>query len=257
MKLCALLLACVAAVAGTLTTAQAGSLSGSRTAQASKSPYLNGQALLKAHQYRQAEAAFHQAILQHDHVALAYAGIGTAKIDVGNFVAGFKAYQQAARLLPKNAAINYYTAYAALYARAYTSTVMYATRALALQPNVYLTYHLRFLAYGRLQLKKKQVSDARAEVRIAPGNPESWNDLGIALGNDGQLPASISAFGRAIRLKPHYWAYFKNRAIVEIYNKQLPRALADFQTARNLAPDPADKKILAETITNLKKRMHR
>jgi tetratricopeptide (TPR) repeat protein len=211
---------------------------------------------LKSHQYRQAQAAFRKAIAQKDHLALAYAGLGTADIDLGDSAGGFKAYQQAAKLLSGNAAMNYYAGFAALYARAYTWAVTYATRSIQLHPNYYPSYHLRFLAYGRLQSKKKQVSDAHMEVKLLPRNPDTWNDYGIALGNDGQLPQSISAFGKAIKLRPSYWAYYKNRAIIEIYNKQQGRALKDFEKAGALAPDAADKKLMADTAAKLKKRMH-
>ena len=254
MKFCAPFLAGFLVIAGFLSTASAsperlspGGLAGA---------YATGQSLLKAHQYRQAQAAFRQAIAQKDHVALAYAGLGTADIDLGETIAGFKAYQQGARLLPKSAAMNYYAGFAALYARAYTWAVTYASRSIALLPNYYPSYHLRFLAYGRLKNKKKQVADAKMEVKLLPNTPDTWNDYGIALGNDGQLLQSISAFGKAISLKPGYWAYYKNRAIIEIYNKQQGKALADFQKAAALAPDPADRKLMLDTAAKLKKRMH-
>ncbi len=254
MKLCALLLAGIAALAGGLSSVHAAP--SALHAHGPAGAYATGQARLKAHQFRQAQVAFRQAISQKDHLALAYAGLGTADIDLGDSVGGFKAYQQAAKLLPGSAAMNYYAGFAALYARAYTWAVTYATRSIQLHPNYYASYHLRFLAYGRLKSKKHQVSDAHMEVKLLPGSPDSWNDYGIALGNDGQLPQSISAFGKAITLKPHYWAYYKNRAIIEIYNKQQGRALLDFEKAGALAPDAADQKLMADTAAKLKKRMH-
>jgi tetratricopeptide (TPR) repeat protein len=254
MKLCAPLLAGIAALAGGLSSIHAAPARLDTRGPAGA--YATGQALLKARQFRQAQVAFRQAIAQKDHVALAYAGLGTADIDLGDSAGGFKAYQQAAKLLPGNAAMNYYAGFAALYARAYTWAVTYATRSIQLHPNYYPSYHLRFLAYGRLQSKKKQVSDAHMEVKLLPRNPDTWNDYGIALGNDGQLPQSISAFGKAIKLRSSYWAYYKNRAIIEIYNKQQGRALKDFEKAGALAPDAADKKLMADTVAKLKKRMH-
>ncbi len=220
------------------------------------SSFNTGQSLLKAGQYKQAQAAFRQAIAKHDHVALSYVGLGNADIDLGDSVAGFKAYQQAAALMPKSAAVNYYAAYAALNARAYTWAVTYATRSIQLLPRTYASYHLRFLAYGRLKNKKKQVADAHMEVMLESRSPDPWNDYGIALGNDGQLKPAISAFGKAIKLRPGYWAYYKNRAIIEIYTKQDTQALADFEKAAALAPDPADKQLMSSTAAKLKKRMH-
>ena len=254
MKFCALLLASAAALAGTATTVHA--TSSQLAANGPASAYAQGQTLLKAHQFRRAQLAFQQAIARKDHVALAYAGLGTADIDLGDYKGGFKAYQSAVKLMPANAAMNYYAGFAALYARAYTWAVTYATRSIQLHPGYYPSYHLRFLAYGRLENKKHQVSDAKMEVKLLPNNPDTWNDYGIALGNDGQLPQSISAFGKAIKLRPTYWAYYKHRAIIEIYNKQQARALQDFQKAGALAPDAADKKLMADTAAKLKKRMH-
>lgn len=254
MKFCTLLLAGSAALTSCLSSAYAAPVR--MNMHGPRSAYATGEALLKTHRYSQAQVAFRRAIAQKDHLGLAYAGLGTADIDLGDSVGGFKAYRQAAELLPKNAAINFYAGYAALYARAYSWAVTFATRVIKLQPNNYPSYHLRFLAYGRLESKKHQVSDSHMEVKLLSNSSESWNDYGIALGNDGQLPQSIAAFGRAIKLKPSYWAYYKNRAIIEIYNKQQARALVDFEQAAALAPDVADKKLMTDTAAKLKKRMH-
>jgi tetratricopeptide (TPR) repeat protein len=254
MKLCALLLAGTAALVGVPTSIHA---SPSRAAEnASASAYTQGMALMNAHQYARAQIAFRRAIAHKDHLLLSYVELGKADIYLGDLVGGFKAYQQATKLLPRDPALNYYTGVAALNARAYNWAVVYASRSLKYRPNTYLSYHLRFVAYGRLKNKKKQLSDAQMEVKISPSNPESWDDYGIALGNDGQLLRSISAYGKAIKLNPRNWAYYKNRANIEIYNKQHGRALADYEKAAALAPDPADKKLMLDTAAKLKKQLH-
>jgi tetratricopeptide (TPR) repeat protein len=245
-------------LAGVVALAGSGSLATTtgRVAAAASSSYLTGQTLLKAHRYDEAVAAFQRAIRQKDNVALAYGGIGTAYFDQGKYGPSYKAYARATQLLPKSALMAYLAAEAALYARVYTAAVTYASRSLTLQPNVYATYHIRFLAYGSLKLKKNQVLDAQAEVKLAPNDPEAWNDLGISLGNYSKLSGSLAAFAHALRLKPGYWAYYKNRAIVEYNNRKYNAALKDFQLARDHAPDATQRRILNEAITNLKKRMH-
>lgn len=218
--------------------------------------YDTGQTALRARQYRQARSEFQMAIHCHDHLTQAYANLGTANFDLGQYSAAYSAYRSATLRAPHDPSLTYITGFAALYAGKWKEAVAYATATLKLQPKSDVTYHLRFLAYGRLLLKKQQVQDASAEVKLKPYNSDYWDDVGIALYNDSKLADSIGAFTHAIQLQPSRWNYYKNRAISEVAGKKSKVALKDLEKAYSLASTRSDKKQLSIVIAKLKKGLH-
>jgi len=218
--------------------------------------YDSGQTSLRARQYRQARNEFQTAIRCHDHLTQAYANLGTANFDLGQYGAAYLAYRSAALRAPHDPSLMYITGFAALYAGKWKEAVAFATATLKLQPKSDITYHLRFLAYGRLLLHKQQVRDASAEVKLKPYNADYWDDVGIALYNDSKLADSIGAFTHAIQLQASRWNYYKNRAISEVASKKSKPALKDLEKAYVLASTPSDKKQLSVVIAKLKKSLH-
>jgi superkiller protein 3 len=217
--------------------------------------YDRGQTYLKARSFTAAVAQFRLSIRRHQSVADSYANIGTASLDMGKDAAAYRAYKAAVSHNPSNAAYLYYAAYSALYAQDFRGAVSYATRFIGVQAKNPAGYHLRFLAYGKLLEHKNQVTDARVEVQLQPRSPDSYNDLGIALTNDGKFAAAVKTFTRAIRLRPAYLSYYTNRAMAENLNRQPNDVLRDLYTARSLAKDSLTKKQIDEAIANFKKHL--
>jgi tetratricopeptide (TPR) repeat protein len=174
---------------------------------------------------------------------------------MGKPAAAFRAYESAVSHDPSNAAFLYYAAYSALYAQDFRGAVSYATRFIRVQPKNPAGYHLRFLAYGKLLDHKNQVKDARVEVQLQPRNPDSYNDLGIALTNDTKFAAAVKTFTQAVRLRPGYLAYYTNRAMAENLNGQPNAVLRDLYTARSLAKDALTRKQIDEAISNYEKHL--
>ncbi|MDQ2745606.1 MAG: hypothetical protein M3Z66_25405 [Chloroflexota bacterium] len=220
-------------------------------------PFAAGKAALQRHDYKAAVRYFKTAIAKREHVIDAEIGLGSASLSLGDFSTAFQAYTRAAVFAPKNPAAAYGAADASLYYQQYHAAVDYASQYIGLRPRDPNGYRLRFLAEGRLAEAKLQLRDARVIIRLQPHQSESFNDLGIALGNVGQNHAAIGAFSSAIKLQPKYAPYYINRAIVENLAKQQRQALADLQTARRLTTDSATRKNLDQAIAKLKKRMGR
>lgn len=229
------------------------------TPSAQKDPglYARGLAELHAGKYAAAQREFQAAIKAHDHVVQSYAGLGAAAIAQHNYGAGYKAYRQAANLDPKNPALQYRTAYAALYAEDYHAAVQYCTRYIQLAPHDWQGYHLRFLAYGDLLDRKRQIADAEQVVKLQPRSAAALNDLGIALANNRQYAKAVQVLTNAIKLNPRNPIFYSNRGQAEYQEKKLNAALADFQKARSLTKDPARRKQLDSVIAYLKKQTHR
>jgi tetratricopeptide (TPR) repeat protein len=219
----------------------------------SRNPYSRGRSLVKAGQYKAAEAEFNLAVSHRDHLAAAYAGIGIAAIHLADFTRAYHAYQKAVALQPRNPTFLYGAAYAALYARSFHSAISYASNFISVRPKSASGYHMRFLANGQLLRHHQQVLDARKEVQLQPHSAVAYNDLGIALLNDHQYAASIATFSRAIRLDKSYYSYYSNRAIAEAYAKHTSDAIRDLKTAKTLVKDPSIRAKLNLDIKTLQK----
>lgn len=233
------------------------SSTGSNPVVDSKNPYAAGIAALPASRYDAALADFRAAIARHSHIAASHAGIGSADVGKKDFAAAAKAYGHAAALDPRTPVYLYRAAYASLYSGDFHATVTYASQYVKRVPRDPAGYHLRFLAYGNLFNRKKQIADARVVARLQPRKPSAFNDLGIALANDGKPKQAIKAFDRAIALKPNIGSYYQNRGVAENLIGKRPAALTDLEKARSLTTDKLTKANLDRAIAYLKKQLHR
>lgn len=230
---------------------------------ATGSSYDRGQAYLRAGQYATASHEYNQWLRSHPTFAAGFYGLGNAEWGQQHFQNAYVAYRKAAQLDPHNAEYVYKTGLAALYVQNSNSAsnpyvraaIAYASRYIRLQPTHVAGYHLRFLAYGQSLNRKMQLPDAQSEVKLEPRNPDSYNDLGIALANNAKYARASAAFTRAIMLQPSYYAYYIDRAEAENLNKQQSLAMRDLRKAQALAPDAKTRQSLGMAIASLTKAM--
>lgn len=225
------------------------------TAVAIGDAYAAGMSDLRRRDFQGSITQFTRAISSRHHLAQAYAGRGTAEFSLAQYAPGFADYRRAAARSPKNASYLYGAAYGALYSSKYKAAVLYATRAIQVQPKNSAAYHLRMLAYGRLVMPKMQLADAKHVARLEPKNAQAYNDLGIANANNRHYQKALVAFGKAIRLQPKNYSFYSNEGVVQNQLKKTRAAIADFKKAEKLAPASA-KRSLALTISALKKQSH-
>lgn len=215
-----------------------------------------GRAAMKARKYSAAERDFQIAVAHNQNTAEAATLLGVAASAAGDYAAAYKGYTRASLLDPKNPALVYGAAYSALNSQDYRAAIDYAKQYIGMRPHDVRGYHVRFLAESHLLEPKPQLADARAIVSLQPNSADSYNDLGIALGNGQKYPASIAAFSKAIQMRPGYAPYYSNRAIIENLAGQPRAALADLETARRDTTSPTLRHSLALAIASLKARMH-
>lgn len=229
------------------------SVAQARPAAHTGNSFADGQTDLKNGNYRAATTAFRAAIKTKQHVAAAYAGLGTAYVRLINYPVAYQAFRNASTLDPRNPAYLYNAAYTALYSQNYHVAITYATRFIHLRPTAPSGYHVRFLAYGSLLEPKKQIGDALTIIRLAPRQPDAYNDLGIAYANSRKYSDSIKAFTEAIKLDPTNLNYYTNRAIAENTANDPNAAIADFEKAKTLTSNKATLVRLNGAIAALKK----
>lgn len=95
------------------------------------------------------------------------------------------------------------------------------TRLLATSPLVHDQPREQASAQNATQQK---IANLRAAVRRAPGSAQAHNDLGIALGEAGNLPESIRELETAVRLKKDYAQAYYNLGIAWVTAARLARA---------------------------------
>lgn len=210
-----------------------------------KDPYRTGVNDLKGRNYQAAAQHFRQAISHHNNTAAAYAGLGNADLRMGKYTQGYRAYTKAATLQPGNANNVYGAALAAYTSKQYPDAIRYATQYINLKPGAAAGYHLRMLAYDSMAQPKPQLKDARQIVKVDPHDPQAYNDLGIAYGNNKKYPQAVAAFTRAISLDRTNYSFYFNRAVFENLTKHRVAALADMKKAESLAPTKQARQAIA------------
>lgn len=218
--------------------------------------FATGKAALKARKYAEAERDFGIAVAHSENTEAASVLLAISATDAGDYATAYKGYTRASLLSPKNAALVYGAAYSALNSQNYHAAVDYAKQYTAMRPKDVRGYHVKFLAEGHLLQAKQQLKDAHTIVALQPNNAESYNDLGIALGNRQHYGASSVAFTKAIHMRSRYAPYYINRAIIENLNGKPKLALADLETAERYSTDPTMRRNVNLAISNLKRRMH-
>ncbi len=218
-----------------------------------QNPYTAGMKELRGHNFSAAARHFQQAINKHQNTAGAYAGLGNADLRLGKYADGYKAYVKAAAMQPNNANNLYGAALAAYTSKQFPDSIRYATQYIHLRPRIAAGYHLRMLANDSLARPKPQLADARAIARLDPRDPQAYNDLGIAYGNNKKYTKSMAAFARAIALDRKNYSFYFNRAVIENIMKDRAAALADMQKAKKLAPTASTKAAISALERRIQK----
>lgn len=81
----------------------------------------------------------------------------------------------------------------------------------------------------------------REATEMAPGNPEAWNGLGVALVRLGDVAAGLEAFRRALALRPTHAEAERNLGVALDRHGRSGEAAVHYRAFLKLAPqgDPA------------------
>lgn len=91
--------------------------------------------------------------------------------------------------------------------------------------------HLSGLVHRRLGMADRAVDDLVAAARLAPGDPEVFNNLGNALADAGRLEDALEAHRAAARLKPGWADAHRNAALTLLELDCAGDALAEAEAA--------------------------
>ncbi|MGH9787491.1 MAG: redoxin domain-containing protein, partial [Candidatus Acidiferrales bacterium] len=96
-----------------------------------------------------------------------------------------------------------------------------------------------FYQYGLTDTAKYYLELA---AKADPGSAETWNNLGVVYGEQGQLEEAVRALRRVVELKPHFAESHYNLGMAYLHLNQLEAAEQAFARAHELSPgDPETK----------------
>jgi Tfp pilus assembly protein PilF len=126
------------------------------------------------------------------------------------------------------------------------------THAVRVTRDNYLAHANLAKTYYDLGRPAEAEQEYREALRINPGEPRYWTNLGAILGQAGRLSEAMDYHLKALELDPSLVEAYTNRALVLVRQQKLDAAVADYQRALALRPDDTDARFnLGLTLANL------
>ena len=100
--------------------------------------------------------------------------------------------------------------------------------------------HASGLVAHQMGRQEEAVAKLTEAAKLAPGQPEFWNNLGAILGRLGKMVEAAEAFEKAVRLRPDDGAGFVNLAMAQERAGNRSRAHAASTRAVELQPEQAE-----------------
>ena len=88
--------------------------------------------------------------------------------------------------------------------------------------------------------ERRWQDDLRGQIQdpeMAPDDPNSYNNRGIASAKEGRYEEALAQFTRAFRRKPVFTEAYYNRGLVDLAIGQLGQAISDFSNALEIKPE--------------------
>jgi tetratricopeptide (TPR) repeat protein len=103
-------------------------------------------------------------------------------------------------------------------------------------PNHPAVHHLRAMVEQQLGDLASARLHFESAARLAPRDPQLWNNFGNLLRKAGDQPAALAAYGRALAISPDFVDSLFNRGLLLREIGRLGEARADYQAAIALNP---------------------
>jgi len=120
------------------------------------------------------------------------------------------------------------------------AAIQLLTRAIQLAPTNPDTHNNLAVALAATGEFDKAIASYYASLSLRPDDPRTLNNLATALRDAGRLPESIAFYSRAISFNPDFAEAHDNLALAYQQLGDLPKALAHFRRATELSPQSPD-----------------
>jgi tetratricopeptide (TPR) repeat protein len=193
-----------------------------------------GLELARQDRYREALAAFEQAIrLNPNHVG-AWLGKGTVLALLGRYQEALAAFEQAIRLDPNDSDAWLAKGLALAELGRYQEALAAFEQAIRLNPNDAETWANKGLALGELGRHQEALAAFEQAIRLNPNDANAWLNMGVALGYLGRYQEALAAFEQAIRLDPNDAVAWYNKGLMLDKLGRHREARAAYARAREL-----------------------
>lgn len=176
---------------------------------------------------------------------------GNAAMTAQNWPVARENYVKALGELPDNAAIIERVAVAYLAEGNKDEALRYARMAAEKAPADTQPWQI----IGEVEIEKGNAEAGLAALDRLPRekilDPALYLNAGIILYNAKKLPEAVSAFDKAIGVKPDATAYYY-RGLAELQQKKNAEAKADFQKALELDPDGPDARDIKDLLKSIR-----
>jgi Flp pilus assembly protein TadD len=176
---------------------------------------------------------------------------GNAAIASRNWSAARDSYLKATTELPDNATILERIAATYLAEGKTDDALKYANQAAEKDPNDPSAWKM----VAELQLQKGNLEAGRAALDKVPADkitdPQPYLNVGILLLNQKKPKDAISAFDRALTIKPDLADAYYYRGLCHMQLKENAEARADLRKALDLAPNGPDAKDIQDLLKSL------
>ena len=188
-----------------------------------------GQSLNKQHRYKEAEAAYREAIRLDPDDASAHHGLGLVLDNTGRYAEAEAACREAIRLDPSLSAAHNNLGLALWGLKRYPEAEAAYREAIRLNPSLSNAHNGRALVLNDTGRYAEAKAACQEAIRLDPGNAWAHSNLGLALWRLKRYPEAEAAYREAIRLDPSITVAHTNLADLLRVKK---RPKAELPTAR-------------------------
>lgn len=195
-----------------------------------------GLSFQKSNNYKNAIAAYTNAIELKPQYVQAYNNRGLAEIDLGNYQQAIDDYNKAIELNPKeaNAFNNRGNAYKDLGNN--QQAINDYNKTLELSPEDEMAYYNRGNVYNALGNHQQAISDYNKALKLNPKDTEAYSNRGVAYNALGNHQRAINDYNKAIELNSNYAEAYYNRGLNYSKLGKHQRAITDCSKAIELNP---------------------
>ena len=176
---------------------------------------------------------------------------GNAAMSAKNWLVARENYQKALAELPDNAAVLERIAATYLAEGKTDDALGFARQAAEKDPADATAWRM----VAELELQKGNLDAGRAALEKVPAekitDPQPYLNVGILLMNKKQPAEAVSAFDKAIAIKPDFADAYYYRGLCHLQMKDNAAAKADLRKALELAPDGPDAKDIKDLLKTL------
>jgi tetratricopeptide (TPR) repeat protein len=138
-----------------------------------------------------------------------------------------------------------------LKSKSYAKAIEQYDVVLAAKPDDAPVRYNRGVAELGLGANDKAAADLAMEVKENPTDADGWDNLGVALGKQGDWKGAIDAFTHYVNLKPDDISAYHDRGIAEYNMKDYTAAAADLNRYNVAKPgDPEVSRLISDMLLN-------